>query len=817
MRCRQPGCDGNIEDGYCDVCGMPPAAGASAAPSATAPPAHRPGPVAVPPAVSRPSPAPLTPPMRQTFPGARRAQTPSVAPQHMSAPAQPLPPGGRCPQPGCQGRIVDGYCDVCGSPATAVLSSSTSLTRASTSLSSALIGSQRLSSEATEVTRRTTSTRTRAQRLGAGLTSVPPALAVDPSTAVLTDPVIPEHRRNCPHCDQLVGQSIGDQPGRMEGFCPNCRKPYSFTPKLQPGDLISHQYEIVGPLAHGGMGWVYLGKDKNVSDRWVVLKGILNAGDADALAAAIAEQRFLAQVDNPLIVEIYNFVEHEGAGYIVMEYVGGRSLKQLLAQRREANGGVYDALPVDQALAFILELLPAFSYLHDLGLLYCDLKPDNVIQVDDALKLIDLGGVRRIDDDHSPIFGTVGYQAPEVSRVGASIASDIFTIGRTLLVLVAEVKEYQGRYADKLPPLEEIPAFQRYDSLYRLVQKCCAPAPADRFASADELQVQVLGVLREVVGAQHPGVSTTSASSLLFEPPLVFGDAVDWSQLPRLRRDSTDPNSAWLSSFGPDSDPADLLSSLRKPPVASADVLLLRGDAALKLGDHELVRECITSLLEEDPWEWRAVWLSGLDALAAGDLRTAQSAFNAVYGQVPGELAPKLALAVACEQGGETALAEALYETCASTDANYATAAAFGLGRIRAGRKDLPGALAAWDLISPTSRGFVESRRLKAQNLLALGSGLTDLSNARRLIPSSRFDPPAQAEFEVQILERALFEVAEKAAPPGAMVGDIPATVDSLRKELVSAYLHLAQFTADPSESTLLVDLANQTRKWSLI
>ena len=64
---------------------------------------------------------------------------------------------------------------------------------------------------------------------------------------------------------------------------------------------------------------IYLAKDRNVSGRWVVLKGLLNTGDADALAATIGEQRFLARVEHPLIVEIYNFVTHDDAGYIVME------------------------------------------------------------------------------------------------------------------------------------------------------------------------------------------------------------------------------------------------------------------------------------------------------------------------------------------------------------------------------------------------------------------------------------------------------------------------------------------------------------------
>lgn len=693
---------------------------------------------------------------------------------------------------------------------------SASVTRASTRLSSALIGSQRLA-EPELATRQTTSTRLRSPRMGAGLATVPPAPSTDPASAVMKDPTIKESRRNCPHCGQPVGRSIGDQPGRMEGFCPNCRKPYSFTPKLAPGDLIANQYEIVGPLAHGGMGWVYLGRDRNVSDRWVVLKGILNAGDADALAAAIAEQRFLAQVNNPYLVEIYNFVEHEGHGYIVMEYVGGRSLKELLAERRDSNGGVYDPLPVDQALAFILELLPAFSYLHEVGLLYCDLKPENVIQVGDSVKLIDLGGVRRIDDDHSPIFGTVGYQAPEVAFVGPSIASDIYTIGRTLLVLIAEVKQYQTTYADRLPPIDQVPAFQQHDSLYRLVQKCCAPAAADRFASADELQVQVMGVLREVAAADRPGIATTSASSLLFEPPLVFGDTVDWRQLPRLRRDATDPQYAWLSSFGPDSDPVDVLTATGQSPGISPDVVLLRGDAALRLGRHDMVREAVNELLSADPWEWRAIWLAGLGALSTGDVVNAQSSFNAVYGQLPGELAPKLALAVACESGNEPDLAEALYETCASTDSAYVTAAAFGLARLRASRRDLAGVLAALDLVPATSRGFGVSRRLKAQHLLELGSGIDDLARARQLVFTSRLDPPAQAEFDVRILERAYLEVSTNKAKPGQNLGDVPATPDHLRGELDKAYRRLAQFTADPAQSTLLIDLANQTRKWSLL
>ncbi|MFN8077831.1 MAG: tetratricopeptide repeat protein, partial [Kineosporiaceae bacterium] len=409
-----------------------------------------------------------------------------------------------------------------------------------------------------------------------------------------------------------------------------------------------------GCLAFGGLGWIYLATDRNVSDRWVVLKGLLNSGDPDALAAAIAERQFLAQVEHPLIVEIYNFVSHDGAGYIVMEYVGGTSLKSLLKDRMRKTGR-YDPFPLDTAIAFILEILPAFGYLHDLGLVYCDFKPDNIIQVGDAVKLIDLGGVRRIDDVDSAIYGTVGYQAPEVAEVGPSVASDLYTIGRTLLVLAAEVRGNQTTYATTLPPAAEIPLLAQQDSLYRLLLKCCAPDPADRFASADELRVQLLGVLREIVAEKEAAAGRRtlhSASSLLFDPPAVIDSSLGWEDLPALRVDESDPMANWLRTVSV-ADPAQRLAALDKAPQLTAEVRLARARAALQAGAFAVADADTSWLLDDDPWEWRAVWIQGLAALARGDAPAAQAAFNAVYGQVPGELAPKLALALACELTGQ--------------------------------------------------------------------------------------------------------------------------------------------------------------------
>ncbi|MDT0472951.1 tetratricopeptide repeat protein [Streptomyces sp. DSM 41014] len=356
-------------------------------------------------------------------------------------------------------------------------------------------------------------------RLGAGLVQVPDVPRPDPRAMVLADPEVPERKRFCSRsdCGAPVGRSRGGNAGRTEGFCTKCGHPYSFVPKLAAGDVVHGQYEVAGCLAHGGLGWVYLAVDRAVSDRWVVLKGLLDTGDQDAMEAAISERRFLAEIEHANIVRIYNFVEHldqrTGSldGYIVMEYVGGKSLKEI-ANSRRTEAGRRDPLPVEQACAYGIEALEALGHLHSRNLLYCDFKVDNAIQTEDQLKLIDMGAVRRMDDDVSAIYGTVGYQAPEVAEIGPSVASDLYTVARTLAVLTFDFQGYTNVFADSLPDPEHIEVFRRYESFYRLLVRATDPDPARRFASAQEMAEQLTGVLREVVSLQsgraRPALST---------------------------------------------------------------------------------------------------------------------------------------------------------------------------------------------------------------------------------------------------------------------------------------------------------------------
>ncbi|MFF8377131.1 tetratricopeptide repeat protein [Streptomyces sp. NPDC015661] len=384
-------------------------------------------------------------------------------------------------------------------------------------------------------------------RLGAGLVTIPEVPRPDPRAAVMENAEVPERKRFCSRsdCGAPVGRARGDRPGRTEGFCTKCGHPYSFVPKLRAGDIVHGQYEVAGCLAHGGLGWIYLAVDRAVSDRWVVLKGLLDTGDQDAMAAAISERRFLAEIEHSNIVRIYNFVEHldprTGSmdGYIVMEYVGGKSLKEIANDRRTPDGR-RDPLPVEQACAYGIEALEALGHLHSRNLLYCDFKVDNAIQTEDQLKLIDMGAVRRMDDDESAIYGTVGYQAPEVAEVGPSVASDLYTVARTLAVMTFDFQGYTNVFVDSLPDPEHIEVFRTYESYYRFLVRATDPDPARRFASAQEMAEQLTGVLREVVALQsgrpRPALSTLFGTEVRVTDTALFAELTEDVSLLGARR-----------------------------------------------------------------------------------------------------------------------------------------------------------------------------------------------------------------------------------------------------------------------------------------
>jgi serine/threonine-protein kinase PknG len=758
-----------------------------------------------------------------------------------------------CTRAGCGGTIDDGYCTVCGLAAAPALRPATGRNQGSIP-GSAVTGT-------TTGIRGTHAITDRSSRgnLGAGLVEIPPVPAHDPAGAILADTQVSESQRFCSKCEQPVGRARDGQPGLADGFCRNCGTPFSFTPKLQPGDLLGGQYEVLGCLAHGGLGWIYLARDRNVSDSWRVLKGLLNTKDADAMAAAVAERQFLAAVDHPNIVRIYNFVQHtdprtgETAGYIVMEYVGGRSLRQILFDERKVGRSV----PVEHALAYALEVLRAFGYLHSLGLVYCDFKPDNVLQSEEMLKLIDMGGVRRIDDEDSPIYGTVGYQAPEIENDGPSPSSDLYSVGRALAVLTFDFTGYTSTSKHTLPDPATVPLLAQQESFYRLLRRATNPAPRRRFASAGEMAEQLTGVLREVL-ASGDGQPRPSFS-MLFSPELrAIGaevgdmDGAGWTTaidaqpstaqiaagLPVPQVNITDPAAGYLATLST-LDPRQLTAALSAavrgepgtpPGVAeSVETRLALVRALIATGDLD---QAATTLAElgagEHADDWRITWYHGLHELAAGvpsapgrplnfwKPKAAQAYFDAVYGELPGELAPQLALGFTAEAAGNQPTASRYFERVWTVDRSHVSAA-FGLARTRlVGGRDRAGAIAALAAVPPTSSQYVAAQitavrmHLTWMNHSAVTPG--DLREAADRLDRLTLDASRREYLRSEILRAALGAVtAGRAVGDDRLLGCEPAE-RPLRSGLEQSYRTLARMAPDEAQRIGLVDRANEVR-----
>ncbi|WP_426569504.1 tetratricopeptide repeat protein [Streptomyces canus] len=712
-------------------------------------------------------------------------------------------------------------------------------------------------------------------RLGVGLVSVPQVPRPDPRSMVLDNPEVPERKRFCSRsdCGAPVGRARGDRPGRTEGFCTKCGHPYSFVPKLKAGDVVHGQYEVAGCLAHGGLGWIYLAVDRAVSDRWVVLKGLLDTGDQDAMAAAISERRFLAEIEHANIVRIYNFVEHldqrTGSldGYIVMEYVGGKSLKEIANGRRTPEGR-RDPLPVEQACAYGIEALEALGHLHSRNLLYCDFKVDNAIQTEDQLKLIDMGAVRRMDDDESAIYGTVGYQAPEVAEVGPSVASDLYTVGRTLAVLTFDFHGYTTVYVDSLPDPDTIEVFRRYESFYRLLVRATDPDPARRFASAQEMAEQLTGVLREVVSLQSG--RARPALSTLFGPEIRVTDTELFPRLdgevsrlgarvvkptraagssgvptptvvtPGLVRpvdahaaalalpvphvDPGDPNAGFLAGLSA-SAPAELITALAAAPAPSVETRLRQVRAWLENGDSDAALTSLGKLEDERPDDWRVVWYRGVASLVTGDQEGSALAFDAVYDAFPGEPAPKLALGLCAEVLGQLDNAAEYYRLVWSTDPSYVSAA-FGLSRVQLAAGDRRSAVRTLESVPESSIHYTAARvaavRARLRQRTAASSDvpfLEDLTAAAaqvEALDAYGLDATRRELLSAEVLGSALDWILSggQGAGPGPRRVLLGSDLDErgLRFGLERSYRTLARLATGGEERIDLVERANRYR-----
>jgi len=704
---------------------------------------------------------------------------------------------------------------------------------------------------------RTGRSRPSVRRLGAGLVEMPKVTPLDPRTAVLANPEVPEVKRYCWKCDAPVGRHSAAGPGAISGTCVACSSPFNFRPQLRPGELVSGQYEVQGCLAHGGLGWVYLAIDRNVSDRWVVLKGLQNPMDFEAHVVALAERQFLSEMAYPGIVKIHNFVKHAAAGreaaagYIVMEYVGGRSLKKML------DVPAPDRIPVVEAIAYLMEVLPALDYLHSFGLAYNDLKPDNIMVSEDEVKLIDLGAVAAMES-YGSIYGTPGYQAPEIIETGPTVASDLYSVGRTLAALTLQMPlGPDGNLAPGMPSPQDQPLLRRYPPLYRLLCRATDPDPKRRFPSAYSMYCQMVGVLRMVLAvdtrSEHPQASAEfgamrddfGVDTLIGQtdgvidgtdrmPEVAARDVVATLPVPLI--DTEDPSAELLSTFA-HGDPHHVLDALRRtrdriaagivtePESFELEGTLTAVRAHLELEEVASARALLAELTPRHTGDWRIEWYLGIAALVDGGFELAYRHFDAVHSMLPGEIASALALAAAAElvlqhvqEPGDADrwhdAAMEHYRTVWRTN-HGVVSAAFGLARRLAADGDLLAAVAVLDEVPAASRHHSMARMTGSLLLVSRPTAEiteTDLDTAASRLALLADDPRA-LQLKVIVVGAALEWLRVGAQPRRLQrILGFPVTSTGLRQGLESSLRALAHFAPDRWDRYRLIDLANQVR-----
>jgi serine/threonine-protein kinase PknG len=718
----------------------------------------------------------------------------------------------KCQRPGCSGIIVDGVCEDCGRPPAgkSIIAEinqtghSGTATGITGTLSSSRTGSRRTASRSGT---RGSSSRRRA--LGGGLVSLPEQPKIDPSKLIMEVPEVPERKRFCPSC--------GSKVNRTKGFCPKCGSEYNFEPTLKVGDMVNDKYEVKGPMAFGGMGWIYLAFD-TVLSRWVILKGLLNAKDEASAAAAVAERQFLAAVKHPKIVGIYDFIQYKNTGYIVMEFVGGKTIASIRKER--------GPLPIEEAISYILGILPAFTYLHQQGIVYCDFKPENMMLEGDDVKLIDMGGVRKLDDPNGDIFGTRGYMAPDAADNPTEV-SDLFTIGRALAVLIMDFK-FQTDYEFTLPSPTEQAVLAQNESLYRFLLRATHMDADARFQSADEMYEQLYGVLREIVALKttpKPLESQVFTSDNLLNADDTEGcEKVLVRLLPTLKIDAKDIAANELLRLSSIIEPGkrfDVLFQLAdKYKETSVEARLRLADAYIGVYNYEQAEALLRTLKAEDEFDWRVHWYMGKSLLSRKECLLAKNEFEQVYFEMPGEIAPKLAIAYCCESCGNFAEAENYYARVSMVDPNNTTAC-FGWARILNKKGDVPKAASALNAVPANHSLYAQSRIMLARLLMMDTKSMSEqaLEQLSQVVGSISVEGGIVHQLMAKVLSLAVNMIDKRVIKENGnnKVLGHAMTLTALRKASEAEYRKAAHYAETREEKIFWVDLANSVRPVTLV
>ena len=251
--------------------------------------------------------------------------------------------------------------------------------------------------------------------------------------------------------------------------------------QLQPGTVYEGKYEILRVIGAGGMGAVYMARETDSGRICAVKEQRVTARERERIHTEINIQ---GRLKHPALPKLYSVIEKEDVIVIVMEYIRGMTLAELIA----GEGSIAE----DRVRRWALQLCDILCYLHNLPepVVYRDLKPSNImIGPQDELHLIDFGIAIEYEDWNNPskaVMLTRGYAAPEQydSRYASDARTDLYSLGVTLHYLLTGKKPTEPPYG-----FRRIRSYNKNLSyaMEELVRRCLQPRPDQRYENAEEL------------------------------------------------------------------------------------------------------------------------------------------------------------------------------------------------------------------------------------------------------------------------------------------------------------------------------------------
>ncbi|MDZ4857818.1 MAG: serine/threonine-protein kinase [Candidatus Hydrogenedentes bacterium] len=304
-----------------------------------------------------------------------------------------------------------------------------------------------------------------------------------------------EGRKDCQQCGAPLPKVRVQGPGSApKSAAPP--SPQGGQATFRKGQLVANRYTIIDIVGKGGMGCIYLVNDNTLKEQ-VALKTLLPQYLRDKMVVDrfFNEARIARQLSHPNIVRVHDIGIADQVLYISMEYMHGKSLRNLLDELLPG-----ERLPVKDTLKIMIDLCTALEYAHQFTV-HRDLKPENVmILPDGTLKLMDFGISKLMTTGKltatAVVMGTPHYMPPEQFRDSSAVdaRADIYSIGVMLYeILTGNLPTGVPKPASQI--MRDIPP-----ALDPIVAKCVEPNPGDRYASATELKQALTGVVEILRG-----------------------------------------------------------------------------------------------------------------------------------------------------------------------------------------------------------------------------------------------------------------------------------------------------------------------------